>query len=93
MFTLVYMRNSIDSVDSFYIEEQSFSDKNQPRMATLTNEYYKALTMSPYRSQLEARFGKQLLNKAEFTIETFTPEIGDQIYDELVKIRTAIVKN
>lgn len=82
MFVLVNIRNSVDTADSFYKEEKRFSDKNQPRMATLTNAYYKALTTSPYRSQLEERFGKQFLNKAELTIKTFTPEIVDQLARE-----------
>lgn len=82
MFVLVNIRNSIDSVDEFYKEEKSFSDKNQPRMQALETEYNKALITSSFRKELEEQFGTQVFRKAELTIKTFSPEIIDDLARE-----------
>ncbi|PLR85754.1 M3 family oligoendopeptidase [Bacillus sp. V33-4] len=75
MSNLVYIRHSIDTNDEFYKAEQDYIDEIQPELEGLVTEYYKALLDSPYRTELEQKWGSQLFALAEAQLKTFSPEI------------------
>jgi len=75
MFNLCYIRHSIDTNDEFYKEEQDYIDEIQPEVEGLVTKYYQVLVDSKFRSQLEAKWGKQLFALAEGQLKTFKPEI------------------
>ncbi|PJK16467.1 oligoendopeptidase F [Chryseomicrobium excrementi] len=75
MANLVYIRASIDTNDDFYQSERDYFDEISPEMEEIVTEYYKALIDSPFRSNLEERWGQQLFDLAEFQIKSFSPEI------------------
>lgn len=75
MFNLCYIRHSIDTNDEFYKEEQDYMDEIQPEVEGLVTKYYQVLVDSKFRSQLEAKWGKQLFALAEGQLKTFKPEI------------------
>ncbi|MEC1524710.1 M3 family oligoendopeptidase [Neobacillus niacini] len=75
MFNLCYIRHSVDTNDEFYKAEQDYMDEVQPEIEGLVTKYYQALVTSKFRSELEAKWGKQLFALAEGQLKTFKPEI------------------
>ncbi|MCD4840143.1 M3 family oligoendopeptidase [Neobacillus sedimentimangrovi] len=75
MFNLCYIRHSIDTNDEFYKAEQDYMDEIGPEIEGLVTKYYQALTTSPFRKELEQKWGAQLFALAEGQLKTFKPEI------------------
>ena len=82
MATLCSIRNSVDTNDSYYEEEQSFFDQNSPVYASFASELSKALVNSEIRSELEKKYGKQWFNLLEADIKVFAPEIIEDLQEE-----------
>ncbi|MET3698192.1 M3 family oligoendopeptidase [Bacillus oleivorans] len=72
---LVYIRHSINTEDEFYKAEQDFMDESYPEMDGLAVSFYEALVESPFRKELEAKWGRQLFALADLKLKTFKPEI------------------
>ncbi|SET61131.1 M3 family oligoendopeptidase [Paenibacillus sp. NFR01] len=78
MANLVYVRHSINTEDAFYKAEQDYFDEVEPIIQEYITDYYKALVHSKYKAEFEQEWGKQLLDLAEMSLKTFSPEIiGD----------------
>ena len=77
--TLVSIRHSIDTTDSFYKEEQDFVDEAEPVFQEYITDYYRALIHSRFRSELEAKWGRQLFALAELSLNTFSPEVIEDL--------------
>lgn len=75
MVNLVYIRHSIDTNDEFYKNENDYIDEFAPEMEELTSLFYQELVKSPFRSELEEKYGSQLFELAETQLKTFSPEI------------------
>ncbi|EDS78611.1 oligoendopeptidase F [Clostridium botulinum C str. Eklund] len=82
MMELVYIRNSINTVDEFYEKEKEFMDEVSPIYQGLISDYYKVLINSKFRSELEEKWGKQLFKLAEMQIKTFSKEIIEDLQVE-----------
>lgn len=82
MFNLVYIRHSIDTNDEFYKAEQDYIDEIQPSVEGLITKYYEALVHSPFKQELEAKWGKQLFALAEAQLKVFSPEIVPLLQQE-----------
>ncbi|PPA72239.1 M3 family oligoendopeptidase [Jeotgalibacillus proteolyticus] len=74
-FNLAYIRASIDTNDEYYQKERDYFDEVEPQLTELVNEYYKALLQSPWRSELEKKWGKQLFGLADKSIKASSPEV------------------
>ncbi len=72
---LVYIRASIDTNDAFYQKERDYLDDIGPQYQELQTAYYKELVSTPFRSQLEEKWGSQLFALAENAIKSFSPEV------------------
>ncbi len=79
MMELVGIRHTVDTTDAFYEKEQDFIDENFPVYKGLISKYYEALINSKFRTELEEKWGKQLFNMATLEIETFSPEIIEDL--------------
>lgn len=82
MSTISEIRHTLDTTDPFYEKEQDFWDENSPIYEGIITDYYKALIGSKYRSDLEAKWGKQLFTIAEYTIATFSDEVLSDLQEE-----------
>ncbi|KGM98048.1 oligoendopeptidase F [Clostridium novyi A str. 4552] len=82
MMELVYIRNSINTVDEFYEKEKEFMDEVSPIYQGLISDYYKVLINSKFRSELEEKWGKQLFKLSEMQIKTFSKEIIEDLQVE-----------
>jgi len=81
-FNLVYIRHSIDTTDDFYKEEQDFLDEIEPLTKALDTKYYKALVKSPFRNELEKKWGTQLFSLADCELKTFDDSIIEDLQQE-----------
>ena len=72
---LVYIRASIDTNDEFYQKERDYFDEVSPEVEGMITEYYKELVASPFRNELELKWGSQLFDLAEYQIKAFSPEV------------------
>ena len=79
---LVYIRASIDTNDAFYQTERDVLDELEPQFEELQFEFYQELVRSPYRSQLEDKWGTQLFALAENQIKAFSPQIIELMQQE-----------
>lgn len=80
--TLVSIRHEINTKDSFYDEEQNFFDCYDPEMQELLNLHYQSLCDSVFRAELEKHYGTHLFKLAEVTLESFRPEIMEDLAEE-----------
>lgn len=80
--TVVSIRHSIDTTDAFYEAEQDYFDKNSPEFEALNHKFYQALVQSPFRKELETKWGAQLFALAEVTLKTFDPVILEDLKKE-----------
>ncbi|WP_059173729.1 M3 family oligoendopeptidase [Bacillus sp. FJAT-27445] len=75
MISLVSVRHTINTEDEFYKAEQDNIDEIGPELEGLVTKFYHALTTSPFRADLEEKWGRQLFALAEGQLKTFKPEI------------------
>ncbi|CAG9620565.1 M3 family oligoendopeptidase [Sutcliffiella rhizosphaerae] len=81
-FNLVYIRHSINTNDEYYKEEQDFLDEIEPLTKALDTKFYKALIESPFRNELETKWGKQLFALAQCELKTFDDSIIEYLQQE-----------
>jgi M3 family oligoendopeptidase len=72
---LVYIRASIDTNDEYYQKERDYLDEIGPEYQELETAYYKELVATPYRNELEAKWGSQLFALADNAIKSFSPDV------------------
>ncbi len=82
MYNLCHIRHTINTKDEFYAAENDFFDQAMPSFEELNFEYYQKLTASPFRPELEAKWGRQLFLIAELNLKTFSPEILEDLQQE-----------
>nr|WP_300001948.1 M3 family oligoendopeptidase [Tissierella sp.] len=82
MASLVSIRHSIDTRDEFYEKENNFIDENSPKFSELTSKFYKELVNSEFREELEKTWGSQVFDLADLELETFSPEIMEDLVKE-----------
>ncbi|MFC4557629.1 M3 family oligoendopeptidase [Virgibacillus kekensis] len=75
MANLVYIRASIDTNDDFYQKERDYFDEIQPEIQEMSTAFYKELIKSPFRNELEEKWGEQLFQIADYEIKAFSPEV------------------
>lgn len=73
--SIVYIRASIDSTDEFYQQERDYFDEIGPEINAYQTEFYRALLESPFRNELEDKFGKQLFQIATYALKSFSKEV------------------
>ncbi len=78
-YNIGYIRYSINTRDEFYRAEKDWFDEHLPRTEQWRVDYYRALLDSPHREALEQHFGPQLFDSAKVSINTFRPEILEEL--------------
>lgn len=82
MYTLVNIRNSINTKDEFYDKENDIMDENMPQFAEISTSVAQICLDSPFRNDLAEKYGKYVLDKAELAAKTFKPEIIEDLVEE-----------
>lgn len=82
MAVLCNIRYTINTLDEFYDKENEYMDEITPILEGKNSAFYQLLLDSPFRAELEAKWGKQLFNIAELQSKTFKPEIIEDMQQE-----------
>ena len=82
MFNLAYIRNSLDTTDQFYAAEKDYTDEVAPKLQEVQQAITLALLESPFRKDLEAKWGRLMFVNAEMELKTFTPDIVPDLQEE-----------
>ena len=82
MLTLARIRNNIDTRDEFYDAEVNFYNQETPKMQPIHKAWTQATLDSPFRAQLEEKYGKVTFLNAEMAAKSFTPELVADIQKE-----------
>ena len=80
--SIASVRNSIDSSNVFYEAEQEYFDKIDPLVREMGIEFYKSLNNSPFKKQLQEKFGKQLFDIADVSVRSFGPAVIADMQEE-----------
>ncbi|WP_330949330.1 M3 family oligoendopeptidase [Virgibacillus sp. MG-45] len=75
LYNLVYIRASINTKDDFYQKERDYWNDILPEVQQMNTEFYKQLVASPFRNELEEKWGTQLFQIAEYEMKAFSPEV------------------
>jgi len=82
MFSIAYIRNTLDTTDEFYNNEREYMNKTQPKLMEVSQEIRLALLESPYRKDLENEWGTLMFDKFEMALKVFKPEIVEDLQEE-----------
>ena len=82
MFTLASIRNSLNTKDDFYAKEIDYIDEVAPKLEAVIQKFTAALVESPFRKDMEAKWGTLMFDNAEIQLKTFKPEIIPDLQEE-----------
>ncbi len=75
MMSLAYSRHTIDTTDAFYENEVGYIDEISPLFSEIGQNFTKLLVNSPFRTELEEKYGKLMFINGEMFLRSFSPEI------------------
>lgn len=82
MYTIAYIRNSIDTRDEFYEKEVEAFDNIIPQYSQLRNKLQKVRLNSKFRPDFEEKYGKNITTIDELQKDIFKPEIMEDRVEE-----------
>ena len=82
MVSLARIRNNIDTRDEFYDAEVSFYNQELPKLQPTIKAWTQATLDSPFRAQLEEKYGRVTFLNAEMAAKSFSPELVEDIQKE-----------
>ncbi len=80
--TIISVKFSQDSNNEEYLKAQEYVDHNMPYVSALLNEYNKLVLASPFRAELEKKYGEYLFKMLEASAKTFDPSIIELMQKE-----------
>lgn len=80
--TVCSIRNSIDTRDSYYDEEQTYHDQQMPLYQEYLQQFNRALVESPFRKELEQELSPLLFLNLEMELRSFSGEIIPLMQEE-----------
>lgn len=82
LFSIAYVRNTMDTTDAYYDGEIRWLREQMARMTPLNTAWEKALTESPFRGEFENEFGAQLFRLLDAELLTENEKIVQEIIRE-----------
>ncbi|MBH0164520.1 M3 family oligoendopeptidase [Fictibacillus sp. 7GRE50] len=79
---LAKIRHTINTEDVFYKEEQAFMDENLPVYQGMVTAFHEALVQSPFKDELERKWGSQLFRLAELKVKTYSEDVLEDLKQE-----------
>ena len=80
--SLVYIRYTVNTKDEFYAKEREYNDRISPILEEEMQKYKEALLHSPFRKELEEKFGKVIFLNLDLAMKGFSPEITGLLQEE-----------
>ena len=75
MMSLAYIRHTINTEDPFYLGEVEYLDECSPEFTELQQSFVRLLVESPFRKQLEEKYGSLMFKNGEIFLKAFSPAI------------------
>ncbi len=82
MVSLARIRRDIDTRDEFYDAEVTFYNQEMPKLQPVFKAWTTATLESPFRAQLEEKYGAVPFVNAEMSTKTFSPVIVEDLQKE-----------
>ena len=82
MITLARIRNNMDTRDEFYDAEATYYNQEIPKMQPVQKAWTQATLESPFRKELEEKYGKVTFLNAEMAAKAFSPELVEDMQKE-----------
>ena len=80
--SVIYVLYTCHTDNKKYKKAQDICDELGPVIGNYSNQFSKLLLDSPYRKDLEAKYGTYLFEKLELDFKTFKPEIMEDMIEE-----------
>ena len=80
--SVIYVLYTCHTDNKKYKKAQDICDELGPVIGNYSNQFSKLLLDSPYRKELEAKYGTYLFEKLELDFKTFKPEIMNDMIEE-----------
>ena len=80
--SLASIRRDIDTRDAFYDAEDSYYDQELPKLQPAFKAWTQATLDSPFRKELEEKYGAVTFVNAEISAKTFNPAIVEDLQKE-----------
>ena len=71
MINLVYIRNTLNTTDEFYEKELAYQQEVLPTIQPLSIALEEAVATSPFRPEIEAKYGRQYFVQMELSKKSF----------------------
>ncbi|MBQ7060963.1 MAG: M3 family oligoendopeptidase [Clostridia bacterium] len=75
MGSVAYIRSTANMKDEFYEKERRFFDRETPKLMLLMKKAGKAMLESPFRPQLERKYGELMFKDAENQMKLIKPSV------------------
>ncbi|TVP91694.1 M3 family oligoendopeptidase [Alkalibacterium sp.] len=82
MGTLASIRHSINTKDSFYLEEDKYWNEYGPYYQELSTLYYQAIMDSPYLEELKDAYPRTFFQNMQFELDSFDSSVIDLLQKE-----------
>ena len=82
MISLARIRRDIDTRDAFYDAEVTFYNQEMPKLQGVQKDWTQATLESPFRKELEEKYGSVTFVNAEMAAKAFQPELVADIQKE-----------
>lgn len=82
MGSICYVHNSIDTTDSYYEQEKEIFDTESPSIDLIAAELRKIRLGSPYKKEMNERFGSYLLERDMLQAKMYSEEIIEDRVEE-----------
>lgn len=73
--TIGNIRNTLDTTDEFYEKEIEYIQNTYPTIVETGTEYNKAILESPFKKDIEAEYGKEVLVSMQREVDSFNPAL------------------
>lgn len=82
MSSIVHIRNTMNTLDEYYAEEQAFFDKQSPLVRNKMKDLAKVMSESKFRAELEEKLGDFVMEKLEYQIKGMDASIIPLMQEE-----------
>lgn len=82
MFAISYIRNSMNTTDEYYSKEFTHGYEMQPKFQAMFQDMITATLETPFRKELEEKWGKLIFINEELALKTVSPEVIEDLQEE-----------
>ncbi|MBE5961799.1 MAG: M3 family oligoendopeptidase [Lachnospiraceae bacterium] len=75
MSSIAYIRNTLDTTDEFYEKEVEYQNQQNPILQDKMIAFYRSLLASPFKSEMEQEYGRQLITKMQLEVDSFNEQL------------------